>query len=536
MSLKIDRKVLIEDIIQLSKILETAHPDPYFYSGGKIAFHRILQKIIKEIPLDGMLLEDFYYHILPFVAQLKDGHTALFPDSNSQDRTNPGGIPLYFEPIDEKLFVSAVTTSDYLPLIGSLLLSVEGVPYVELINRMNNQRGFDNTYHLLGDLGMCGVLFFSRMLKRLIPEWKNEDRINVTLQHSNGTIKDYSLTPSQNVVYPLFKFESKELFPKSPEILSLFYHFLNQQKSIAFLRINNMYAYKEAYEYWHNLGLEQTLESAKRLFKKIHNIEPPETLPEIFAGIPSATTIFQSLFEDMKKSNTEYLIVDLRKCDGGYDAIITIFLYFLVGFEKAIESYMHRSEVQKLSKFFCEANGKEFSYEDISFQDPIPAIIKEYDFSADVAFQPNKESLKKTLIDTLSKDIEKMPSFHEFFKCNNYEAFYKPKKIIVLSSNITRSSAFDLMINLKRFGAITVGIPSSQSGNCFGNVRLFSLENSKIRGNVATKYFITFPDKAFEHLTHTPDFQLTYEKLSSYNFDENASILYALKLIEEKKI
>ena len=129
-----------------------------------------------------------------------------------------------------------------------------------------------------------------------------------------------------------------------------------------------------------------------------------------------------------------------------------------------------------------------------------------------------------------------MPSFHEVFKDNKDEAFYKPKKIIVLSSNVTRSSAFDLMINLGTFGAITMGIPSSQSGNCFGNVRLFTLENSKIRGNVATKYFITFPDKAFEHLTHTPDFQLTYEKLSLYNFDENASLLYALELIEKKKI
>jgi hypothetical protein len=93
-----------------------------------------------------------------------------------------------------------------------------------------------------------------------------------------------------------------------------------------------------------------------------------------------------------------------------------------------------------------------------------------------------------------------------------------------------------MMINLNRIGAKSVGVPSGQSGNCFGNVRLFELNKSKIKGLVATRFFIAFPDKPMKHIPHIPDFPLNYEKLCSYNFDKNATLLYALDLIEEKKI
>jgi len=66
--------MLIQDVRQLAQIVESAHPDPYIRGGGKIAFLRRLQKALGSIPQVGMTAEEFYKHLLPFIAALGDGH------------------------------------------------------------------------------------------------------------------------------------------------------------------------------------------------------------------------------------------------------------------------------------------------------------------------------------------------------------------------------------------------------------------------------------------------------------------------------
>ncbi|HEX7494396.1 MAG TPA: hypothetical protein VF346_09255, partial [Bacteroidales bacterium] len=44
-SQRISKDSLIQDIRQLSDILEKSHPDPYSRGGGKIAFHERLHKL-----------------------------------------------------------------------------------------------------------------------------------------------------------------------------------------------------------------------------------------------------------------------------------------------------------------------------------------------------------------------------------------------------------------------------------------------------------------------------------------------------------
>ncbi len=48
------REALIEDTRQLASIIENTHPDPYTNGGGRIAFHRQLQRILEAIPEHGM--------------------------------------------------------------------------------------------------------------------------------------------------------------------------------------------------------------------------------------------------------------------------------------------------------------------------------------------------------------------------------------------------------------------------------------------------------------------------------------------------
>jgi len=159
---KIRRDLLIQDIRELTNLLENAHPDPYSTGGGKIAYHRRLQTLIKDTPLKGMEKQEFFIHLQPFIAKVGDGHTRLIGAESSLDKQNPGGLPLYFKPIEERLVVKAVTTEEYLPLIGCILSSVEGIPFEELVKRQEKLVGFENVYQLLSILGKTGFLFYAR--------------------------------------------------------------------------------------------------------------------------------------------------------------------------------------------------------------------------------------------------------------------------------------------------------------------------------------------------------------------------------------
>ncbi|MFC2103741.1 hypothetical protein ACFLS4_00120 [Bacteroidota bacterium] len=92
-----------------------------------------------------------------------------------------------------------------------------------------------------------------------------------------------------------------------------------------------------------------------------------------------------------------------------------------------------------------------------------------------------------------------------------------------------------MMYYLYRAGAKLVGTPSSQSGNCYGDILNFELKHSKLTGNVSHKKFIYFPDDEEKGRVLKPHYMLSYDKLASYNFDLNAEILYAIELSKNKE-
>jgi len=66
------RDELIEDARQLADAIESAHPDPYTRGGGRIAFHRRLQRLLNAIPEEGMTQDEFIRLLRPFVAAVGD--------------------------------------------------------------------------------------------------------------------------------------------------------------------------------------------------------------------------------------------------------------------------------------------------------------------------------------------------------------------------------------------------------------------------------------------------------------------------------
>lgn len=544
---KLSHSELVQDIQALSHILETAHPDPYIKGGGKIAYHRRLQTLIREIPDGGMTKTDFLFHIMPFIASLKDGHTTVLNNNSIFDNQNPGGIPLIFGAIEGQLYVKYVFHEEHQPLIGCILVSVEGVLFDKIIHRLQGYIGCDNRYQALGVLGSDpAVLLYRETLKQLIPEWKGSGRskkIRITLRHPDGAQKIHVLNTAENLDppitwisrYPFTKIEKPSHLPqlKNAKNKHFFYHFFNPSelsgRRVVLLRIANMMAYREAFENWRAQGTHQFTELAQRLYRYFNNTEPPDDYDETIASIPSATDTFIELFERMKKEQTRFLIVDLRDNQGGYSLMNQIFTYLLVGFEKIVSLAATTGTVCKLSEFRDKFYKKEEPRKINTDDDRMPLAPPEYDFSLDPVFVGM--DLEEQARDEITRYFHDAPSFYGEFQSRKHEAAYFPEKIFILSSEHTFSTGYNLMADLHQLGGEIVGVPSGLAGNSCGDVRPFELGNSKIKGSVSTKSFTAFPDDPKKGELLEAQYPLTYEKLKAYDFDENSTLRYTLEMI-----
>lgn len=523
------RQQALEDIRSLSEVLESAHPDPYLAGGGKVAYHRRLQLLMRDIPDSGLSTMELHARLQLFIASLGDGHTSLPFDSSTRNKADPGGIPLYFEVIDQRLWVAAVTSGDQLDLIGTTLEAVEAVPFGELVQRESLQRGHDNVHHALSSLTGFGALYSAESLRRLVPEWEDSEQITLRLRRPSGVLEDLSLRPGHEVEYPLLRRESRVDLPKGSG--SFAYHFLDEARDVAFLRIDNMTSYREMFEYSRAVGSSGWESWARRVFERLYGETAPSDLGEVVAAIPSATETFSSLFEAMREAESKTLIVDLSRNYGGNDLMVQIFLYFLVGFDETVALAEQTAAIRKLSPLLATSSQSGLDLIEIEYSDSVPLTLEDYDFSADFHFMP-EATLDRAVRERFLGMFAQMPSFYDLFRTRQQEATYRPERIVVLCSNATQSSGFDLMTNLYRLGALIVGVPSSQAGNGFGDIRRFELTHSKLVGYVSTKCFFAFPEQPATGFTLEPHHTLTYPKLASYDFDNNAILLLALEVLD----
>jgi hypothetical protein len=527
-SLRLEREALVQDIRELSDVLESAHPDPYINGGGKVAYHRSLQTLIRSMPDDGLTRSAFHSALLPFIARIGDGHTILMPPESERDPGNPRGVPLYFEVVEERLYVDAVVREELLPLIGATLESIEGVSFADLVARESLRQGHDNELHALSALARKGALYFSDSLRHLVPEWQDQSKISLTIRDATGNLRSVEVLPAENVQYPLHRRESQIEAANDGEWFG--YRFLDSNREAAYLWIHNMTTYREMFELSRSQGSRGYERWARRVYELAAGRDAPDSVDAVIDGIPSATDVFQSLCREMKASKSRALIVDLRRNFGGNDLMVPILLYFLVGFDQAVTVIGETSAIQKMSPLFDQSTEAGIDLAEVPYTDRVPLVMSDYDFSLDARFMEG-ERLHDAVGASLTRMFRQTPTFLAVFEDRQDEGCYFPERILVLSGNATQSSGFDLMTNLYRLGAEIVGVPSSQAGNSFGNVRHFMLPNSKLEGYVATKYFVQFPDEAATGFALQPHQALTYRRLAGLDFDPNATLLLALEIL-----
>jgi hypothetical protein len=521
------RDELIKDCRQLVQILESAHPDPYIRGGGKIAFHRRFQNMLCAIPEEGMTKQDFCKLLLPFVAAVRDGHTRVFIEQSEQ--SSDPGLPFGFRIIDESLCVDRVYNKSHESLFGAKLLAIEGIDIDELLHRQGNLQGYDNKYHNL--VNLTKSIKLKNDLVRLLPEWKNRDNIRIKFRLAAGKEIEHMFNLPKDTSGESLTPETKIRLP-STERADVVYDFLGEEKQTAILCIDSMMNYREAFEFAHSMGFTWIKGYAQKVYRRFHQVDPPEEIEDIIAGIPSATEIFRSLFTEMKDAGTKTIIVDLRKNQGGNSFMEFIFSYFLYGLEAA-ESAGKGYQIKKYSDLYFQ-NYKERSIEKINEGRKLLLNANDYDFKEEMEYRKKEPDIKKQA-EEREKYLKYTPTFEAEYKTGEYENYYKPEKVVVLTSAWTYSAGFDMAASLYTMGAYLVGTPSSQAGNCFIDTLRFRLINTGIQVSLSYKYSLMFPNDPEKGKVLKPHYELTYDKLASYNFDPNAEILLALEMLPKMK-
>jgi len=523
---KISRRFLVDDVRQMASILEATHPDPYIHGGGKVAFNRLMQDLIRTIPEDGMTKADFYRHLCPLLAAVGDGHTAFWPPFHL-DSKSPGGVPLFFQAVENYLYVAGVTDSARLNLIGSKLVAVENIPVGDLLKRQAEIKGYDNEYQLMRYLGYDGSLWYRKLLEQLIPEW-NGGSIYVVLSDPQGAETEIKFEPNNRGQDNLILRTTSVDLP-STDKSDYVYRFMDEEKKTVLLLIENMYAYRETFEMEMVLQGSLRRDLANYLYQRYHDAPPPGETGDLVAGIPSATVLARELVEQMKTYQTENLIIDLRRNQGGNAFISTILFYFFHG-KEALISFSDKKSifVKKYSPLFWrQYPGRDI--DEINQHQPITLTEDDYDFSGYP--EPGDTLTRQESILIIEDEASMAATFWQEYQTEEYSAYYRPKNILILCSPLTTSSGYAFMYDHWAAGGKVVGIPSSQAGNNFGAWVGFKLDHSWLKGGISHLYITHFRDDPEMGRTFKPDYELTYDDLRSYDFDPNAEIQYALDLI-----
>jgi len=506
---------LIEDARQLAQIIEDTHPDPFVNCGGRIAFYRGLQHVLESVPEEGMTRDEFVRLLRSLIALVGDAHTDIWSDYQV-DGVKPGGVPLAFGVIEESLYVKGIPRGFDPDLIGAKLLSVEGVPFQELCERQRNSQGSDNRYFVLHMLATQS-LYYRPFMQDILPEWENERRVHVSLELSTGEIREISFRLPELMLLV----DGPTSTVETPEAGScgFSWRFWDGEHAVAYLRVDHMLQYREAYEIWRTAG-SRTISDAALATKE------------------SATESFRDLVIAMKEAQTKTLIVDLRQNEGGNSMMADILLNFLYPRDVFLDAQTQHissggGEIRRYSELYFE-NCENETIEDYAEVNDVPMAIGEYDFSADFA-DPAKQAEVLGQSGTpafLSNWYQMAPTFYNEYLSEEYAGYYTPENVLVVTTAETFSSGWTLAKYLYLAGATLVGTPSGQTANCYGEIIWWDLDNTGVHGGVSGSKFVKFPEHSELARVLPVHHTLTYEKLASYDFDPNAWLRYALEIAE----
>lgn len=526
--MQLSKQELREDILQLAQLLADSHPDPYTAVGGPLAFRRRVNEILEALPEEGLTPHQLLRLLRPLVASLQDGHTSIrAPKTEAAPTPRPW---LAWEPVEEQLVLTTVYRPEDQPLLGARLALLEGIPFPELVQRIGQLRGCDNSYDQLARLALAfndpallaEILQIDQLppvlhLKLLLPDNTERER-ELPL---GDTAPGEAITPPTSIT----------ALP-TLSAAQLGWSFLDDQRRVACLRATSMMHYREAFEFSCAVGFQAHLDYHLDATARLATQGPqPESIEAKIAMIPSATELLQDLFAAMREAQSTHLIVDMRHCPGGNSLFGSMLIYFLYGVESLIEME-GGYQIKRYSPLYFE-----------NYHDALPEQFQEalqnggYDFAEEQAWQRRRQmgmtaEDRQREYQDCQQYFSKLPTFAPVFEQHQGEKSWTPE-VLALTSADTFSAGFDMVVYLLRRGARVAGVPSGQSSNCFIEALGYKLKNSGLEGSISCKRSLYFPTDPERGKLLRPTHELTYAYLTSRNFDPHATVSLALEHLLE---
>lgn len=519
------------DVRQLAQLLAAAHPDPYLRGGGRVAFHRRVQRALASIGPEGVAVRQLLGLLRPVVASVQDGHTTI--GLPRQRRLSLPHTRIDFEVIDDQLRVRRVYDESQRFALGAALESVAGVAVGDLVERMKDLRGYDNSVsnwvHLASALGAPDLV------AALLQVEQAPDPLALAVTLADGATRTLSLpwttTPPGD---PLAASSRIEL--PTANAAGLAWGLMGDGDDIAYLRIDSMMRYREAFEAWRATGYTQNLgEHLTNVARAALGSEPPAGVDERIAAVPSATELMQSLVAAAARANAHTLVVDLRDNSGGNSYITFIVLYALFGYE-VLRDAEWGYQIPRYSSLYFD-NYQTATIERVSEGQDL--AIGDFDFTDEAAWRRvMQHGLSEDERGRRERDLDsaaaRSTTFGSWLAQRAGAPTWKPR-LVVLTAARTYSAGFDLAAMLFKQGAAIVGVASSQAGNCFIDSLGYHLDHSGLGGSISYKHSLLFPEDPKLGRVLRPDVPLTAKAFRRLGSDPNATVLLALEWIAEQR-
>lgn len=520
------------DVRELVRLLAESHPDPYTGGGGRVEFYRKVDGILQAIPSEGMTVSGFLKLLRPLVASVRDGHTSIRA-ANSSNASLRTWIDLGV--IEDRLYVSGVYREADRALLGCRIRSVQGLPWEQLVTRMKSYRGYDNDYGNLTHL--AGVIQWSKSLEDLLSSDHPLQEVRIEVESADGRLQaaqiPVSNTPPGQKIQPATRIS----LPKA-DASDIGWDFLTADRSVAYLRVDSMMQYREAFESWRTIGMNALLgEGLESVAAAASGGKAPEGVDARIAAVPSATETFAKLFGAMLDASSSTLIVDLRQNSGGNSVLDSILGYYLFPLE-SLDPDEDCYAIQRISKLLLDYH-QSFTLDAARSDAKNPFLeMGDLDFSQEAnwrrthgkALSPDDLRLRLKGLDT---NAATMPTFYKEFKSRTWNARWHGTVIVLTSAN-TYSAGYQLAAMLYKHGATLVGVPSGQAGNCFIDQLNTSLPHSGLKVGISYLRFYAFPDDPKTGQVLRPQVELNYRDLAAVKFDPNATVIRALQVISDK--
>lgn len=502
------KPALTEDLRFLATAVESNHPDPYRGYGGRLPFHRRLERLVEDMPSEATAAE-FHEHATSLITGVKDGHSVLsLPNQNSD--TEDLQLPVSLRVIGEGIFVEGVYSETDTDILGGRVTAVNGVSVEQLAER-RNLRAAENRY-------MERNLLATRIesyayLDRLLEQSEHQEPVVLSVDYEAQSIE----RPFEPIADDANPVETLPEMVESPDGSGPRYRLYEDGAGAVFVP-GDLQGYRESFEAFLTDQSDIVDELAPQAYEQHVGGNPPTDRAEMVAELPSMMETLVDLVVDMAGCETNTLVVDLRDNPGGDSTFVFHIIYVLFGWEAVARSAESMTAVKRRTEKHRERYGPPGENESTT-ADRNPA---DFDFGEQLV---QRDSDRSETIESLRNQLCRSETFARIADDDTYAGYYQPPELVVLTSAKTFSSGFAGVAQLSTLGADVVGIPSGQAPISYGETIDLSLPNTGLSASIACAAFEWLPDPSGDTLV--PDCELTPERFDHYDGTGDAALQLA---------